>query len=106
MALGIIMCCTQFILGRWLFRNHELCKTATHNYIAWVQVKSLSSRQSKKALQMVCEQFHSSNFHKAFEGLFLRRENIQTLHQALWRYIFTSGMLTQLLFSKSANDLK
>ena len=37
----------------------------------------------KKALQMVCEQFHSNNFHKAFEGLFLRRKNIQTPHQAL-----------------------
>ena len=37
----------------------------------------------KIALQMVCEQFHSNDFHKAFEGLFLRRENIQTLHQAL-----------------------
>ena len=37
----------------------------------------------KKALQMVCAQFHSNNFHKAFEELFLRRENIQTIHQAL-----------------------
>ena len=26
----------------------------------------------KKALQMVCEQFHSNNFHKAFEGLFFK----------------------------------
>ena len=60
----------------------------------------------KKALQMVCAQFHSNNFHKAFEGLFLRCKNIQTLHQALWWYIFTSGTLTQLLFSKSTNDLK
>ena len=24
----------------------------------------------KKALKMVCEQFHSNNFHKAFKGLF------------------------------------
>ena len=24
----------------------------------------------KKAFQMVCEQFHSNNFHKAFEELF------------------------------------
>ena len=27
----------------------------------------------KKALEMVCEQFHSNNFHKAFEGLFIRK---------------------------------
>ena len=41
----------------------------------------------KKTLQMVCEKFHSNNFHKAFQGLFLRNENIQTLHQALWQYV-------------------
>ena len=30
---------------------------------------------------MICEQFHLNNFHKAFEGLFLRLENTQTIHQ-------------------------
>ena len=83
-----------------------MCKSATRNYIAWVpQVESLLLQRSEKAFQIVCEQFHSNNFHKAFEGLFLRRENIQTL-QTLWRFIFTSGTLTQFLFSKSTSDLK
>ena len=49
-------------------------KSATCNYIAWVLVESLLSWRSKKALQMVCEQFHSNNFHKAFEELFSRPE--------------------------------
>ena len=55
---------------------------------------TLSSRRSEKALQIVCEQFRSNNFHNAFEGLFFKTQNIQTLHQALWRYMFTSGTLT------------
>ena len=46
----------------------------------------------KKALQMVCEQFHSNNFHKAFEGFFLRRKNIQTLQQA-YIYIYLRAAL-------------
>ena len=60
----------------------------------------------KKALQMVCEQFHSNNFHKAFEGLFFKTWKYSKPTSSLWRYTFTSGTLTQLLFSKSTNDLK
>ena len=39
---------------------------------ARVRVESLLLPWSKKAFQMVCEQFHSNNFHKAFEGLFFK----------------------------------
>ena len=30
----------------------------------------------------------TNHFQKTFEGLFFRRKNIQSLHQALWRYIY------------------
>ena len=62
--LFIIIIIIIIILGR---RKQELCKSATRNYIAWVPpVESLLLRRSKKALQMVCEQFHSNNFRKGF----------------------------------------
>ena len=59
----------------------------------------------KKALEMVCEQFHSKNFHKPFEGLFIRKYSNPT-SGTLTIYIFSSSTLPQLLFSKLTSDLK
>ena len=50
-------------------QNNEIstCPLTGDVYIAWVPlVESLLLRRSKKALQMVCEQFHSNNFRKGF----------------------------------------
>ena len=71
MALGIIICCTQFILGRWLILENKSCvRVPLVITLSECEFQSLLSQRSEKALQMVCEQFHSNNFHKAFEGHF------------------------------------
>lgn len=43
-ALGVIICFTQFILGRWsIWRRGELCRGATRDYIARVRVESVDA---------------------------------------------------------------
>ena len=87
-----------------------------NNYVLHsVYFRSLVDLETKSCVRVPlviilpeCELNHCSH-EQLSQGIwraFLRRENIPTLHQALWQYMFRSGTLTQLLFSKSTNDLK
>ena len=53
----------------------------------------------KKTLQMVCEQFHSNNFHKEFEGLFFEmRKYSNPTSCTLMIYIYERHSYTILIF--------
>ena len=55
----------NYMLNSVYFRSLVDLESKSCVRVPLVIIESLLSRRSKKALQMVCEQFHSNNFHVA-----------------------------------------